>query len=135
MASTTIKDGFGSGSDNQLKVNADGSINVTASSSTDTRMVTSETVGLSSFQTEQYIIGTSVLELTLVPLAGRSSISIRVGKDNLSAIWIGNSAQVTITSGYPLYAGDTLGMDLTDQKTIFAISDTPNQSLAVLEIA
>ena len=30
MAATTIKDGFAGGSDNQLKVNADGSINTTA---------------------------------------------------------------------------------------------------------
>jgi len=31
MATTTIKDGFNGGSDNQLKVNADGSINVNTS--------------------------------------------------------------------------------------------------------
>lgn len=179
MAVTQIKDGFNGGSDNQLKVNNDGSINTTGSGgnasvgatgvtaptsatevgginpsgnltplsvdssgflnvngvSTISGPVTTEQAGLNSFQTEQYTIGTTVVQLTPVPLANRSSISIRVSKDNSGAIYIGNSNAVTITTGYPLFAGDTLGMDLTDGKTIFAIADTAAQSLAVLEIA
>lgn len=166
MATTQIKDGFNGGSDNQLLVNPDGSINVnggggggttnvnihdssggaltssggalnvnTTGSSTVTGTVTADTAGLNTFQTEQYTIGTAAIQLTPTPLANRSSITIRVSKDNAGAIYIGNSNAVTTSTGYPLFAGDTLGMDLTPSNNIYAIADTSAQSLAVLEIA
>lgn len=166
MAVTTIKDGYAGGSDNQLKVNSDGSINVTGGgggttanvdihdaagnpinstngalnvfttgNSTVTGTVTTEQAGLDQFQTEQYTIGVTALQLTVSPLANRSSITIRVSKDNTGAIYIGNSNAVTITTGYPLFAGDTLGMDLTPSSNIYAVSDIASQTLAVLEIA
>lgn len=134
MAATTIKNGFNGGSDDQLLVNPDGSINVTTSGGggTDTNATI---VGLSSFQTSQYTIGMSVIQLTPTPLTNRSSITIRVNKDNTGAIYIGPDNTVSTTTGYPLFSGDTLGMDLTSTNSIFAIADTINQLLAVLEIA
>lgn len=165
MAATTIKDGFQGGSDNQLKVNPDGSINVnggggssgnvnihdsagnnltstggalnvnTTGSATVTGTVTSVTEGLHSFETGQYTIGLTSSQLTPTPLVGRSSISIRVDKSNTGAIYIGPTNSVTTTTGYPLFAGDTLAMDLTDSNQIWAVADTANQVLAVLEIA
>lgn len=167
MAATTIKDGFGAGSDNQLKVNSDGSINVntsggggssnvnihdssgnpinstggaldvtiTGGSSTITGTVTSNEAGLTSFQTEQYSIGTSVVQLTPTPLTNRSSVSLRVIATGSNAVYIGNSNAVTVSSGYPLYNGDTLQMDLTPAQTIYAVANVAGQTVAVLEIA
>lgn len=179
MAVTQIKDGFQGGSDNQLKVNNDGSINTTGSGgnasvgstgttaptsatevggvnpsgnltplsvdssgflnvngvSTITGPVTTEQAGLNSFQTSQYSVGTSVMQITPTPLANRSSITLRVDKDNVGAIYIGPDNTVSISTGYPLFAGDTLGMDLTPSNNIFAIATDPSQTLAALEIA
>lgn len=165
MAATTIKDGFQGGSDNQLKVNSDGSINVngggggssdvnihdsaggnltstggalnvnTSGTSTVSGTVTSNTAGLNSFQTSQYSVGLAVVQLTPTPLTNRSSISIRVDKNNTGAVYIGPDNTVTTSTGYPLFAGDTLGMDLTPTNTIYAIADTAAQIVAVLEIA
>lgn len=108
MATTTIKDGFAGGSDNQLRVNDDGSINVnggggggssvnihdsagnnltstggalnvnTTGSSTVTGTVTSNTAGLDSYKTTQYPVGTSEVQLAPIPLSGRSSVSFKV---------------------------------------------------------
>lgn len=166
MATTQIKDGFQGGSDNQLLVNPDGSINVntsgggggsnvnihdsagnnltstggalnvnTTGSSTVTGTVTTNEAGLSNFQTEQYTIGTSVIQITPTPLTNRSSISLRVTATGGAAIFIGSTNALTISNGYPLYNGDTLQMDLTTANSIYAISDAAGQTLYVLEIA
>lgn len=111
-----------------LNVNTTGSVTVSGS-------VTASIAGLNSFQTSQYTVGLAVVQLANPPLAGRSSLSIRMDKSNSGAIYIGNSNAVTTSTGYPLFAGDTLGMDLTDSKTIFAIADTATQHLAILEIS
>lgn len=184
MATTQIKDGFQGGSDNQLKVNADGSINTTGGSgsnasvgSTGTTAPTSATeLGginpsgnlegllvdvngalivtttpsgtqtitgtvstnqnpLSNFKTTQYTIGLTAIQLTPTPLTNRSSISLRVSATNGAAIFIAPTNAVTITNGYPLFDGDTLQMDLGTTNTLYAVSDTVNQTVAVLEIA
>lgn len=121
---------------NILKINNDGSIdaNITGSA-TITGDVTSHEAGLDSFQTNQYAVNLSVLQVTPVPLANRSSITLRVDRDNIGAIYIGATNTVSTTTGYPLFAGDTLSMDLTPSNAIFAVSDTIGQILAVLEIA
>lgn len=133
MAATTIKDGFEGGSDNQLKVNADGSINVDSSGGGGTTNTALD--GLNSFQTSQYAVGASVVQIAPTPLTNRSSITLRVDKNNVGAIYIGPDNTVTASTGYPLFAGDTLGMDLTSDGNVFAISDTPGQVLAALEMA
>lgn len=174
MAATQIKDGFQGGSDNQLKVNNDGSINVNSSgggggnasvggtgttaptSATEiagvnpagnltpvsvdnngfvnVRGISSET-GLSSFNTSQYTVGTSAVRLAPTPLAGRSSVSITISADPNVAVYIGNSGSVTTSTGYPLFDGNSLQMDLTDASQIWAISSVSGQTVAVLEIA
>lgn len=165
MSITQIKNGFNGGSDDQLLVNPDGSINVngggsstgnvnihdssggpltstggalnvnTTGSSTVTGTVTANTAGLDAFQTSQYSIGLTAIQLVPTPLSNRSSISIAVEADPNVAIFIGNSNTVTISTGYPLYDGSTLQLDLTPTGSIWAISGTSGQTVAVLEIA
>lgn len=96
---------------------------------------TVQQAGLNSFQTSQYIVGTSVIQIAPVSLPNRSSISFRVEADPGTPVYIGNSAGVSSTSGYPLYDGDTLALDLTPSDTIYAVSTTAGQVLAVLELA
>ena len=166
MATTQIKDGFNGGSDNQLKVNPDGSINVntsgggptsnvtivqggntavvdaggnlhvlTSGSSTVTGTVNTVEKGLANFQTSQYTVGVTAVQITPSPLANRSSISLRVTASANQAIFIGNNNTLTIANGYPLYNGDTLQMDLTPTNTIYAIATLAGQTLYILEIA
>lgn len=131
MATTIIKSG---NSDNQLVINADGSINVNGGSGPGPA-ATVDMAGLNSFQTSQYTIGTSAVQLTPTPLANRSSVSFRVEADPNIPVYIGNNSSVSTTNGYPLYDGDTLSMDLTPSDTMYAISTAPGQVIAVLEIA
>ncbi len=177
MAATTIKDGYQGGSDNQLKVNPDGSINVNtgggggsnvnltevggapiaegqttmanslpvviasdqspiAISGSISGNVNSNIEGLNVFQTSQYTVGTSAVQITPTPLSGRSSVSIRVTTtDSSVAVFIGNSNAVTTSTGYPLYNNDTLQMDLTPSNVIYAISTVAGQTVFALEIA
>lgn len=166
MASTTIKDGFQSGSDNQLKVNSDGSINVnsggggtanvnihdsagnnltstagaldvnTTGSSTVTGTVTSVQAGLDSFKTSQYTVGTSEIELTVPPLTGRSSISIKVKSSGPNDGVLYSQAPGTVaTTGYLLDDGESMQLDLTDSGHIYVVGTASGQKLYVVEIA
>jgi hypothetical protein len=176
MATTQIKDGFAGGSDNQMKVNADGSINVDVSggggasnvnlievggaaialgqttmansipvkiasnqspisiSGTISGTVDSTLLGLNAFQTSQYTIGVTAIQITPTPLAGRSSISIKVTTTGMAMIYIGNSNAVTTTTGFPMVSGDNIQMDLTTSQSIYAISNMAGQLLYALEI-
>lgn len=133
MATTQIKDGYQGGSDNQLKVNSDGSINVTGSSGPSN--VDANINGLDAFRTSQYTVGTSAVQLAPTALVNRSSLSVAVIADPTAIVYIGNDNTVTTSTGYPLYDKNSLELDLTDSSQIWAISDTPNQTVAVLEIA
>lgn len=182
MSTTQVKNGWHGGTDDQLLVNPDGSINVNTSgggggnasvgptgttaptsgtevagidpsgnlhalqtdstgalvvtgSQTVTGTVTSDVAGLNHFQTSQYSIGVTAVQITPTPLVNRSSISLRVTATGQSAVYIGTSAAVSTSNGYPLYNGDTLQMDLTPTNTIYGISDAPGQIAYVLEIA
>jgi hypothetical protein len=105
-----------------LNVNSDGSVNV-------------EIEGLPTFQTSQYTIGTSAVQLTTVPLTNRSSVSIKaVISNNTDTIYIGNSSSVTTSNGYPLYNDDSLSMDLKGSQQIWAIGTTTSLKVCVLEI-
>lgn len=119
-----------------LSVDADGKLNISGTTTTTiTNIVTTSQEGLNSFKTSQYTVGTSAQQITPIPLPNRSSMSLRVSADTGSAIYIGDSASLTLSNGYPLFDGDTLQMDLTASNTIYAISDAPGQTLFVLEIA
>ena len=158
MATTSVKD---IQNEYYLKVNADGSINTSGGGSgggsvdlndgagnpigstsgalnvsiQGSTNVTTTEAGLTNFQTSQYTIGTAVVQITATPLTGRSSISLRVTATGSNAIFIGNSAGLTTTNGYPLYNGDTLQMDLTPTNSIYAVASAAGQTLYVLEIA
>jgi hypothetical protein len=166
MATTQIKDGFDGGSDNQLKVNADGSINVnttgggstsnvnihdsagnaltstggalnvnTSGTSTVTGTVTSNEAGLTAFKTSQYTIGTTPVQLAPTALTNRSSLSITIIASANIPVYIGNSSSVTVSTGYPLYNGSTIQLDLTPSGQVWAVSTTASQTAAILEIA
>lgn len=117
-----------------LSVDENGHLNVNTET-TVTNTVTTSVEGLNSFQTSQYVIGTSAIQITPTPLVNRSSLSLRVTADSGVAIFIGPTAGLTLMNGYPLYDGDTLQMDITPANTIYAISDTPGQVLFALEVA
>lgn len=119
---------------NPLKINSDGSINVNSATTISGTIDTVEQ-GLSAFQTSQYIIGTSAVQITPSPLSNRSSVSLAIIASPNIPIYIGNSNSVTINSGYPLYNGNTIELDLTPSGSIWAISTTTGQIVAVLEMA
>lgn len=163
MAVTQIQDGFNGGSDNQLKVNADGSINVDVSGgggpsnvnifdssgnplnstggSLDVNVTSSSPLtadvninGLTAFQTSQYTVGTSAVQLTPTPMANRSSMSIKANTTGNALIYVGNSNSVTTSTGYALFNGDSIQMDLTPAQAVWAISGSASQLVYVMEI-
>lgn len=136
---------------NLLKVNADGSIdadvilnaatdNVAISDGTDTLAINTdgsinvELEGLASFQTSGYIIGTSAVQLTVIPLANRSSVGFKAVCSGSNAIYIGNSSSVTTANGWPLFDHDALELDLKGTQQVWAISNAMAQSLYVVEL-
>ena len=105
-----------------LEPNSDGSINV-------------DLQALSSFQTEQYSIGTAPVQITPTPMPNRNSIGFKaVCTTTTDAIYIGNSSAVTTSTGYPLFTHDTLEMDLEGGETIYAIATSAGQTLCVVEL-
>lgn len=176
MAVTQIKDGYAGGSDNQLKVNSDGSINVTSSggggsstvkiedtagnpltstsgalnitgtvtvsgavtssgTSTVSGTVSTNLNGLAAFQTSQYTVGTSAVQLTVTPLTNRSSMSIKVktaGSNDL--VYIGGTSGVTSSTGYVLFNGDSLQLDITGSHSVYVIGSASGQTVYVLEV-
>lgn len=91
--------------------------------------------GLNSFKTSQYSVGISAVQVTPSPLTNRSSISLTIIADPNIAVYIGNSNSVSITTGYPLYDGNTIELDLTPVGVIWVISTAIGQTVAALEIA
>lgn len=124
---------IGDGAGHFLAVNADGSIN-TSGTSTVTGTVNSNIVGLTNFQTSQYTIGTSAVQITPTPMAGRSSMSLKVKTVGGGIVYVGNSSGVTTSTGYALFNGDSLQLDLTAAHVVYAISDGAGQTLFALEI-
>ena len=124
---------IGDGNGNYVGV-TNGALNVN-SNTTITGTINTQEAGLNSFQTSQYTVGTSVVQLTPSPLANRSSISLRVIATTGSSVFIGNNSGLTISNGYPLNDGDTLQMDLTTSNSIYAVATSPGQTVYVLEIA
>ncbi len=110
-----------------LDVNSTGSSTVTGTVDTNVN-------GLSAFQTSQYTVGTSAVQLTPTPLTGRSSMSIKVIVTGNNIVYIGDSSGVTTSTGYPLFNGDSLQLDLTGADTVYAIATAVGQTVAVMEI-
>lgn len=88
-----------------------------------------------SFQTSQYTVGTSAVQITATPLTNRSSISLKATTTSSNIIYVGNSSSVTTSTGYPLNNGDALNIDLSSGHVIYAIASGASQTLSVLELA
>ncbi len=95
---------------------------------------TSELPGV-QFQTSQYTVGTSAVQLTSTPLTGRKSVSIKAKCTSTNIIYVGNSSGVTTANGYALNNGDAINIDLDGSNTVYAISNAAAQTLYVLELA
>jgi hypothetical protein len=112
----------GSPSGDLLNVNADGSLNVNLE-------------GLTAFQTSQYTVGLTPVQITPTPMPNRSSVGFKaVIVTTTDAIYIGNSSGVTTSTGYPLFSRDTLEMDLDAGETIYAVSTVAGATLCVVEL-
>lgn len=90
--------------------------------------------GLINFQTSQYTIGTSSSQITVIPLSTRSSLSIKVITTSGNIIYVGNNSGVTTSTGYPLFNGDSLQLDLNSTQQIWLISNAASQTACVIEI-
>lgn len=96
--------------------------------------VNSNLNGLTNFQTSQYTVGTSAVQLTPTPLTGRSSMSIKAITTGNNIVYVGSSSGVTTSTGYPLFNGDSLQLDLTGAHVVYAIASAAGQTVAVMEI-
>lgn len=91
--------------------------------------------GLTAFQTSQYPVGITSVQLTPTPLTNRSSMSMKADLTSPSeVVYIGNSSGVTTSTGYALFNGDSLQLDLTPAQQVWAIASAPGQLVYVLEI-
>lgn len=123
-----------SGNSNELLINNDGSININGST-TVSGTVDININGLDAFTTVQYTVGTSATQLTPSPLANRSSVSIKVmTTTNTDVVYIGTTSGVTTSTGYPLFNGDSVQLDLVASQTIYAIGTASGQRVFTLEI-
>lgn len=102
--------------------------------STVTGTVNASIEGLNSFQTSQYTVGTSAVQLTVTPLTNRSSMSMKAVCTSNNYVYIGNSSGVTTSTGYILFNGDSLQLDLTPAHVVYAIASAAAQTVYVLEI-
>ena len=80
-------------------------------------------------------MGLSAVQLTATPLTNRSSMSIKATCTASNAVYIGNSSSVTTSTGFPLFNGDVINLDITPTGSIWAIASAANQTAYVLELA
>lgn len=118
---------------NTATVDSGGNLHVTGTS-TITGPVSTDLNGLANFKTTPYTIGTTAVQLATPALANRSSMSFKAVCSGGQAIYIGNSGSVTTSSGYPLFNGESLQLDLTGATSPWAIASAAGQQLYVLEI-
>jgi hypothetical protein len=112
-----------------------GALRVDASATTQpvTGTISSNINGLNEFQTSQYTIGVSAVQLTPSPLANRSAMSIKTDAGNTDTVYIGESNAVTTSTGYALFIGDVVNIDVTASAQVWAISSAANQLVYVIE--
>lgn len=109
-----------------LDVNSTGTSTVSGTVSTNLN-------GLTTFQTSQYAVGTSAVQLTPTPLANRKSMSVKAILTGNNVVYVGNSSGVTSSTGYPLFNGDSVQLDITGSATVYAIATAAAQTIAVVE--
>lgn len=122
---------------NNLKINVDGSINVSGISSiTITGTVTTDQAGLDSYKTTQYTVGTSEIQLAPTSLVGRSSVSFKVHTaESTDFVLFAQAPGQAATNGYRLDDGESMQMDLTASGNIYVIGSSVGQKIYLLEIA
>lgn len=108
---------------------------VTSGSSVVSGTVNTNVLGLNVFQTSQYSVGLSAVQLTPAPLTNRSSMSVKATCTSSNAVYLGNSNAVTTSTGYPLFNGDVTNIDLTGSSQLWAIASAASQTVYVLELA
>lgn len=150
MAVTQVKNGYQGGSDDQLKVNPDGSIDINVvgpvgdgnvnihDSAGGTLNSTNGALdvaiqGLNEFQTSGYAVGVTPVHITPTPLVNRSSVGLKAVCTTGEVIYIGNSNAVTSANGWPLFDGDALEIDITGVQAIWAIGSSAGQYLYAIE--
>lgn len=131
-SSTEIAGIDGSGNLIPVQVDSNGVVQVNTNVS---NTVTVQEAGLNTFKTSQYVVGGTEIQITTVPLANRSSISLKVVADSPNAIFFSGVSGSVLTDGYPLYNGDSVQMDLTPSGVIYVQATASGQQLYVLEIA
>tara|TARA_Y100000310_G_scaffold37698_1_gene35364 strand:+ start:1231 stop:1509 length:279 start_codon:yes stop_codon:yes gene_type:complete len=75
-------------------------------------------------------VGTSATVLPATALTGRISITIQ--NNGANTVFVGHST-VTTTNGYPLAAGDSLGLDIGQDALIYGIVASATENVRVLE--
>lgn len=129
MSTTIIKSGD---SDYQAIVDSNGALRVVGSMPSGT--INTDLNGLPNFQTSQVAVGLTPVQLTITPLAARSALSLKAITTGSNIIYVGNSNTVSTSTGYPLFNGDSLSMDLTGTNVIYAVASAAAQTLCILEI-
>lgn len=113
-----------------------GALNVNSvGSSTVSGTVNTNLNGLNNWTTAQYTVGTSSVQITPTPLTNRSSVSVKVvTTTSTDAVYIGTTSGVTTGTGYILFNGDSVQLDLTPSSTIYAIGTSAGQKVYSLEL-
>lgn len=103
-----------------------GSVSITGAVTTNTNIN-----GLANFNTAQFTVGTSAVNITAA-YGSRSVSSLKAITTSTNIIYIGNSSSVTISTGYPLFNGDSIQLDITTP-SIWAIATAAAQTLCELD--
>ena len=67
-------------------------------------------------------------------MTNRSSMSFKAVCSAGASIYVGNSSGVTSSTGWPLFNGDTLQIDIKSTQAVYVIASSSGQTLYVLEI-
>jgi hypothetical protein len=90
---------------------------------------------LTSFRTGQWNVTDSPTQIAVSPLDGRKTISVRALAGNTQPVYIGTDDTVAVTTGFPLYAGDAVELEVNEATQIWALSESGTQRVAHLAVA
>lgn len=108
----------------------------TTGTSTITGTVNANINGLNDFETTQYLVGTTPIQITIP--TGTSSMSIKAKTSTMTdAVLVGGTGSVSnaITgtgNGYFLFYGDSLQLDLTPTASVWVVGTSAGQIICVL---
>lgn len=135
ILSVGTDDGTLTGTQKVLKIDNTGALVVNSSgTSTVSGTVNTNLNGLNVWSTSQVSVGTTSVQLAPSPLSTRSSISVKAMTTGTNMVYVGNSATVTTSTGYALFNGDSIQLDLTPTGNIWAIASAAGQTVFVLQL-